>query len=162
MPRTFGLKGPWILLGLGGLAAAGALAIHRFRSRPQGNRDVSPEDALEPAASDPGIQAPDLGIQTPDQNPERTPDGMASPGSEPWLEPLRMAMERSPHLFGYGKSTWTAPLLTSYLQDTQGLEVPLSAVRKALKDLGYRWEHTRYVQARAGALAGGSASERMG
>jgi transposase len=71
-------------------------------------------------------------------------------------------MEKTPHAFGYGKSAWTAPLLARYLQDTRGLEAPLPAVRKALKDLGYRWEQTRYVKARAGVVRDRSASDGMG
>lgn len=162
MPGTYGQRQAWILFGLGGLAAAcGALALRRFRSRPLGNAEVSPGAAG---------RKPDRTAEAPDAEspPLPSPVAMAEadasplPGSEPWLEPLRSAMERNPHVFGYGKSAWTAPLLVRYLQDTHGVEAPLAAVRKALKDLGYRWEHTRYVQARAGALQEGSTSEDMG
>lgn len=151
MPKTYVPKGRWILFGLGGLAAAcGALALYRFRSGPPSNAEVTPA-------------TPD-GPSRPEASPvAAAEEGSGSPpGSEPWLEPLRVAMESNPHVFGYGKSAWTAPLLARYLQDTQGLETPLPAVRKALKDLGYRWEHTRYVQAGAGALQEGSISEGMG
>lgn len=149
--------GRLLLLGMGGAAAAcGALLLYRARSRSLGNLDMSPVTPAFPGTVPPG---PESRNWSPDQAPDEVPAPEpalaaaepgpgAQPAPEPWMDPLRQAMELSPHEFGYGKSGWTAPLLGRYLQDVRGFDVPVPLLRKALKDLGYQWEHSRYVPAR--------------
>lgn len=145
--RIHGRWGRLVLLGLGGAAAAyGAMVLYRARPRPGGNLGVSP--APEPASPDwKADQAPDE-VPAPSPVAADEPGSGSQPAPEPWMDSLRQVMELSPHEFGYGKSGWTAPLLSRYLQDVRGFDVPVPLLRKALKDMGYQWEHTRYVQAR--------------
>ena len=121
----------WILgLLLAGLAADMGfrlLARSRSRSRTGGNASVSP--------------TPDLSKASPVTGPA------SSPSPEPWLESLRLVMEKSPYEFGFDKGAWSAPLLSRYMRDTRGIDVPLPLLRKGLKDLGYRWDQTHYVRA---------------
>ena len=94
--------------------------------------------------SDPAPGAGTPASPAPDPDAVLTADPQAD--EEAWYDTLRAIMDQSPRRFGYPQSDWTAPLLGRYLMEKQGYEPSLPRLRKALKDLGYRWEHTRYVR----------------
>lgn len=116
----------------------------------------SGEDATDTAKAPPFESA--FTDPAPDAGSALSPDPSAQEGSypaslsrnEPWIDTVRRAMEKKPLSFGYDKSAWTAPLLSQYLMETLGVTVPVPRLRNALKDMGYHWKHTHYVQARPG------------
>lgn len=104
--------------------------------------------AVDSVFSDP---APGAGSSlVPNPLAQQTGGFDSQPQSEPWTDAVRRAMEKKPLMFGYDKSVWTAPLLSQYLMETHGMAVPVPRLRNALKDMGYHWKHTHYVQARPG------------
>ncbi len=166
-------------LGLGGLAAAAYAAVRYYRSRTasrsRSNTAATPEsgpyaptsvpeqvsmdwilsgrgmDTLVPAAySIPDREMEFVAPLTPDRIPQQPSAFASQPAGEPWTDTVRRAMEKKPLMFGYDKSAWTAPLLSQYLMETHGVAVPVPRLRNALRDMGYHWKHTHYVQARPG------------
>jgi transposase len=46
---------------------------------------------------------------------------------------------------GYRATTWTVPLLTTYLREQCGCPVSTRTLRRRLRDFGWRWKRPRYV-----------------
>ena len=46
---------------------------------------------------------------------------------------------------GYRATTWTVPLLTTYLREQHGCPVSTRTLRRRLHDFGWRWKRPRYV-----------------
>lgn len=140
-----------ILLGLGSIAAVAYAAIPCIRrTAPARARSSAAAAAhVPPAASVFTDPASDAGSSSAANPLERQGSGLAtSSQNEPWTDSVRRAMEKKPLSFGYDKSVWTAPLLSQYLMETHGVAVPAPRLRNALKDMGYHWKHTHYVQTR--------------
>lgn len=62
-------------------------------------------------------------------------------------EVLREVMPTAPLDHGYRHPAWTTPLLVAHL-NRQGLAASTTTVRRAVRDLGYRWKRPRFVLAR--------------
>lgn len=54
-----------------------------------------------------------------------------------WLKALALAMEQGPEACGVARPTWTAPLLSIYLEEQLGIAVSERTVRRGLEQLGY-------------------------
>jgi hypothetical protein len=124
-----------MMLGLGGVAACAAFITYRVRARHHRGSAVAPgRIPAEPAS------------QANRKDAEITPpDWAAEPQEEPWMDTLRLAMESEPMRHGFDKNAWTSPMLAEYLTRAHGITVPVPRIRKALKELGYRWKGTHYV-----------------
>src|SRR5215208_3856763 len=67
---------------------------------------------------------------------------------------VRDAMALDPRALGYRATTWTVPLLASYLAEHAGVAVSARTLRRRLHALGYRWKRPRYAYSgRAAHLA---------
>ena len=55
------------------------------------------------------------------------------------------ALERDPREEGFLATTWTVPLLATYLSRTTRQTVTQRTLRRRLHDLRYRWKRPRYV-----------------
>lgn len=66
----------------------------------------------------------------------------------PMLQLLPGLLKESPQAWGYRPVAWTLPLLQQHFRRAQGLIVSRTTVRRALRDLGYRYKRPRYVLAR--------------
>ncbi len=154
-----------MMLGLGGAAACAAFITYRARSRHHGGPAVTPgwspaEPASEANRKNPEITPPDWaaddaprGSLNPESDsvpgadlamPASSDSGTESQG-EPWMDTLRLAMETEPMQYGFDKNAWTSPMLAEYLTRTNGITVPAPRIRRALKELGYRWKGTHYM-----------------
>jgi transposase len=58
---------------------------------------------------------------------------------------LAELLAQDPRTLGYGATTWTAPLLTSYFQEECGCSVSERTLRRRLHEGGWRWKRPRYV-----------------
>ena len=67
--------------------------------------------------------------------PELTPDVVAA------------TLARDPRALGYRATTWTVPLLASYLREHGGHLVSPRTLRRRLHEWGYRWKRPRYTYA---------------
>ena len=56
-------------------------------------------------------------------------------------------LARDPRQEGFAATTWTVPLLTTYLTRRLGRQVSARTLRRRLHALGYRWKRPRYVYA---------------
>ena len=56
-------------------------------------------------------------------------------------------LARDPRREGFAATTWTVPLLTTYLARRSGRQVSARTLRRRLHQLGYRWKRPRYVYA---------------
>ena len=54
-------------------------------------------------------------------------------------------LARDPRREGFPATTWTVPLLTTYLARRSGRQVSARTLRRRLHSLGYRWKRPRYV-----------------
>jgi transposase len=65
----------------------------------------------------------------------------------PALTPAVVAaiLARDPRPLGYRATTWTVPLLASYLRQRRGCTVSARTLRRRLREWGYRWKRPRYV-----------------
>lgn len=65
----------------------------------------------------------------------------------PALTPGRLAtaLARDPRTLGYRATTWTVPLLASYLSGCLGCAVGARTLRRRLHEWDYRWKRPRYV-----------------
>jgi transposase len=54
-------------------------------------------------------------------------------------------LARDPRREGFAATTWTVPLLTTYLARRPGQRVSARTLRRRLHSLGYRWKRPRYV-----------------
>ena len=54
-------------------------------------------------------------------------------------------LARDPRREGFAATSWTVPLLTTYLARYSGQPVSTRTVRRRLHSLGYRWKRPRYV-----------------
>ena len=55
------------------------------------------------------------------------------------------ALERDPREEGFLATTWTVPLLATYLSRVTGQTVPQRTLRRRLHELHFRWKRPRYV-----------------
>ncbi len=55
------------------------------------------------------------------------------------------ALDRDPREEGFLATTWTVPLLATYLARRTGLNVTERTLRRRLQELRYRWKRPRYV-----------------
>lgn len=159
VPKSRSHRLGWWFLGLaaGSLASVGAVLLFRSALTSRISRILVRGRASETAALEPvpalvaleGVPASEEWMSETESTDPPVVTGELREGTEtePWLESLQLALERDPRELGYGRSAWTAPLLGRYLLDTQGVTIPLPRLRGAIKELGYRWQHTRYVQA---------------
>ena len=53
-----------------------------------------------------------------------------------------------PREMGYRYPVWTVPLLRHHIEREEGIKISEKTIRRALKDLGYRYKRARYVLAR--------------
>ncbi len=58
---------------------------------------------------------------------------------------LEALLTRDPREEGFAATTWTVPLLRTYLARHCGQQVSERTVRRRLHELGYRWKRPRYV-----------------
>jgi transposase len=54
-------------------------------------------------------------------------------------------LARDPRREGFAATSWTVPLLTTYLARRLGRQVSARTLRRRLHSLGYRWKRPRYV-----------------
>jgi transposase len=67
---------------------------------------------------------------------------------------LAATLALDPRRVGYRATTWTVPLLASYLAEQHGCGVAERTLRRRLHEWGYRWKRPRYVYSgRAAHLA---------
>jgi transposase len=67
------------------------------------------------------------------------------PTAQGVIDPLIEAViDHDPRRYGYRATSWTAPLLRSYLQDVQGVATSQRSVSRILADLGIRWKRPRH------------------
>lgn len=55
------------------------------------------------------------------------------------------ALALDPRALGHRATTWTVPLLASYLAEHAGIGVSVRTLRRRLHALGYRWKRPRYA-----------------
>jgi transposase len=69
------------------------------------------------------------------------------PRSSPTISSARIerALAQDPRLAGYSATSWTAPLLTTYLNERYGGSLSEHTLRRRLHELGYRWKRPRYI-----------------
>lgn len=60
-------------------------------------------------------------------------------------ECIRAALQQDPQALGYRATTWTVPLLATYLSDQLGCPVRQRTLRRRLHAWGYRWKRPRHV-----------------
>jgi transposase len=63
-------------------------------------------------------------------------------------ELILSVINTDPREFGYRSPVWTTPLLRHHLERVHQLEASGKTIRRALKDLGYRYKRPRYTLAR--------------
>jgi len=154
-----------MMLGLGGVAACAAFITYRARTRHHGDPAVTPGRIPAEPASQAGMKAPEIpppdwaaadaprgaldpepdSVPVADLAMPASPDSGTEPQEEPWMDTLRLAMETEPMQSGFDKNAWTSPMLAEYLTRAHGITVPVPRIRRALKELGYRWKGTHYV-----------------
>lgn len=162
--RRINLSGR-LMLGLGGVAACAVFITYRARARHHGAPAVAPgpipaEPASQPNRKDPEITPPDWaaaeaprGFLDPESDSvpvadlamSASSDSGTEPQEEPWMDTLRLAMETEPMHYGFDKKAWTSLMLAEYMTRAHGITVPVPRIRRALKELGYRWKGTHYV-----------------
>lgn len=59
-------------------------------------------------------------------------------------ELVAAVIDGDPRQLGYRATVWTAPLLSQYLRDHQGIEVSDRTVSRAIDRLGLRWKRPRH------------------
>lgn len=101
-----------------------------------------------------------------EQAPSALADGRRSgrPRTAPVLtdKKLRHFLTSDPCRFGYDATTWTVPLLATYLH-TQGIVISARTLRRRIRAARFRWKRPRYVYrerakhvgAKKGALSDG-------
>jgi len=57
---------------------------------------------------------------------------------------IAAVIDEDPRSLGYHATVWTAPLLSRYLRDRQGIRVSDRTVSRALDRLGLRWKRPRH------------------
>jgi transposase len=69
------------------------------------------------------------------------------PRSSPTISSVRIerAIGRDPRTLGFSATTWTVPLLTTYLNQRYGSGMTERTLRRRLHELGYRWKRPRYI-----------------
>ena len=60
-------------------------------------------------------------------------------------ELLAEVLALDPREQGYWATTWTVPLLTTYLREQYGCPVSARTLRRRLHDFGWRWKRPRYT-----------------
>jgi transposase len=60
-------------------------------------------------------------------------------------EMMAAVLACDPREKGFATTTWTVPLLTTYLNETYKIEVTQRTLRRRLHEFGYRWKRPRYV-----------------
>lgn len=68
--------------------------------------------------------------------------------------PLEAALALDPRTIGFRATTWTVPLLVTYLAEHQDIVVSARTLRRRLQALGYRWKRPRYTYAHRAAHLG--------
>ena len=63
-------------------------------------------------------------------------------------EVIPTLLESDPRTFGYRYPVWTTPLLQHHFEREHGLKVSRKTIRRALRELKYRYKRPRYVLAR--------------
>lgn len=58
---------------------------------------------------------------------------------------VREVLALDPRALGYRATTWTVPLLASYLAAHDGCVISARTLRRRLHELGYRWKRPRYA-----------------
>jgi transposase len=58
---------------------------------------------------------------------------------------LGATIKRDPRRVGFSATTWTVPLLTSYLNQSTEAQISQRTLRRRLHEFGYRWKRPRYV-----------------
>jgi transposase len=58
---------------------------------------------------------------------------------------LEAAIKCDPCRLGFSATTWTVPLLTSYLNQSAKSPISQRTLRRRLHESGYRWKRPRYV-----------------
>jgi transposase len=58
---------------------------------------------------------------------------------------LEAAIKRDPRHLGFSATTWTVPLLASYLNQSPKSQISQRTLRRRLHESGYRWKRPRYV-----------------
>lgn len=58
---------------------------------------------------------------------------------------LEATLKRDPRRAGFSATTWTVPLLTSYLNQPGKTSISQRTLRRRLHEFGYRWKRPRYV-----------------
>jgi transposase len=63
------------------------------------------------------------------------------------LSPAKLAatLKHNPRQLGISATTWTVPLLTSYLNQSGKASISQRTLRRRLHEFGYRWKRPRYV-----------------
>jgi len=63
-------------------------------------------------------------------------------------EVILSVIGEDPRKMGYRYPVWTVPLLRHHIEKEEGIKISDKTIRRALKDLGYRYKRPRYVLAR--------------
>ena len=61
---------------------------------------------------------------------------------------LKEIMGTDPRKWGYASAGWSSRLLCHHLKERHGLQLSRRTVRRALRQMGYRYKRPRYVLAR--------------
>jgi transposase len=67
------------------------------------------------------------------------------PGRPREAEDLAEVLAQDPRPRGYRATGWTAPLLTTHLNQECGCQVTERTLRRRLEQYGWRWKRPRYV-----------------
>ena len=85
---------------------------------------------------------------------DRPRSGRRRAAPELTRERIRAVLAQDPRALGYRATTWTVPLLASYLREHDGCGVSPRTLRRRLHEWGYRWKRPRYAYSgRAAHLA---------
>ena len=67
------------------------------------------------------------------------------PGADLDADLLAEVLAQDPRILGYRATGWTAPLLTTHLNQECGCPVSERTLRRRLEQYGWRWKRPRYV-----------------